>query len=121
MTIVNRLNQVEVLKQKFTNGVGLPFQGLLPESSIQEALNAEKIKYRQRLFDPFVTLWAFLSQALDPDKSCAKAVSRVSAYLASVKAPIPSNDTSAYCQARKRLSEKLLQRLFVTVSQGLEN
>lgn len=64
---------------------------------------------------------AFLSQILDPDKSCANAVSRVIAYLASVKAPIFLNDTSAYCQTRKRLSEKLLQRLFVTVSQRLEN
>jgi hypothetical protein len=43
MTIANRLNRVEVLKQN-TNSVGLPFQGLLLEFSIQEALNAEKIK-----------------------------------------------------------------------------
>jgi len=35
-------------------------------------------------------------------------------------AGIPSKDTSAYCQARKRLSEKLLQRLFSTITQNLE-
>lgn len=40
------------------------------------ALKAENIKYRRRLFDPFVTLWVFLSQVLDPDKSCHNAVSR---------------------------------------------
>lgn len=113
-------SRVQILKQKFTQSIGLPFQDLLPESTIKEALAAEKIKYRRRLFDPFVTLWTFLSQVLDADKSCHNAVSRVIAWLASENAEIPSEDTSAYCQARKRLPEKLLQRLFGTVAQGLE-
>ncbi len=56
---------VEILKRKFTNSVGLPFRELLPESTIVEALEAEKIEYRNRLFNPIVTLWAFLSQVLD--------------------------------------------------------
>jgi len=33
---------------------------------------------------------------------------------------VPSQDTSAYCQARQRLSEKLLQQLFGKVAQGLQ-
>lgn len=120
MTITNIPNRVEILKQKFTNSLGLPSRDLLPESTICEALKAEKISYRWRLFDPFVTLWVFLSQVLDTDKSCTHAVSRVIAWLASVNAPIPSSDTSAYCQARSRLPENLLQRLFSTVAQNLE-
>ena len=113
-------NQVQILKQKFTQSFGLPFQSLLPESTIQAALDAEKVKYRRRLFDSFVTLWTFLSQVLDSDKTCHNAVSRVIAWLAAEDAEIPSVDTSAYCQARKRLPEKLLQRLFGQVAQGLE-
>lgn len=42
------------------------------------------------------------------------------AWLASENAEILSSDTSAYCQARKRLPENLLQRLFGTVAQDLE-
>ena len=57
-------NRVEILKQKFTTSVGLPLRPLLP-SAIMEALAAEKISYRNRLFNPVVTLWAFLSQVLD--------------------------------------------------------
>lgn len=53
-------NRVEILKHKFTTSVGLPFREILPESTIMEALAAEKIKYRNRLFNPVVTLWAFL-------------------------------------------------------------
>lgn len=120
MTIPTLPNRVQILKQKFTQSLGLPFRDLLPTSTIQEALDAEKIKYRCRLFDPFVTIWAFLSQVLNTDKTCHKAVSRIIAWLAGVDAEIPSEDTSAYCQARQRLPEKLLQRLFGTVAQGLE-
>jgi len=38
--------------------------------------------------------------------------STVSAWLAAEDYEIPSVDTSAYSQARKRLPEKMLQRLF---------
>ncbi len=120
MTVSTTSYRVQILASKFTNSLGLPFRELLPESSIQAALDAEKIRYRRRLFDPFVTLWAFLSQVLDSDKSCSNAVSRVIAELAGENAQIPSGDTSAYCQARQRLPEKLLQRLFTHVAQGIE-
>jgi hypothetical protein len=39
-------------------------------------------------------------------------VSKVIAYLAGLEVEIPSSDTSAYCQARSRLPETLLQKLF---------
>ncbi len=120
MTIINIPKRVQILRQKFTQSLGLPFQELLPEAIISEVLNTEKITYRQRLFDPFVTLWAFLSQVLDTDKTCHHALSRIIAWLATENAEIPSEDTSAYCQARKRIPEKLLQRLFGTVAQNLE-
>ena len=77
--------------QKFAQSVGLPFRDLLPESTIVEALKASKVKYRNRLFNkevlggklppqtlrPIVTIWVFLSQVLDTDKSLQNAVSRV--------------------------------------------
>ena len=113
-------NRVKILKEKFSQSLGLPFSNLLPESVIEQTLCELKIKYPRRLFDPFVTLWVFLSQVLDADKSCHHAVSRVIAWLAAENAPIASPDTSAYCQARKRLPEKLLQQLFGKVGQNLE-
>jgi hypothetical protein len=121
MTTSNIPNRVQILKDKFNNSVGLPFCDLLPEATIQEALDTLEIKYRRRLFDPFVTLWAFLSQVLDADKSCHNAVSRVIAWLSGENVEIPSQDTGAYCQARQRLPEKLLQQLFGKVAKSLEN
>ena len=113
-------NRVKILKEKFSQSWGLPFQNLLSQSEIQKALDELKIKYRQRLFDPIVTVWAFLSQVLEPDKSCHNAVSRVISYLVGEKVELPSTNTSAYCQARARLPEELLLKLFGKVAQGLE-
>jgi hypothetical protein len=98
--------------QRFANSVGLPFRDLLPESTIIETLEAEKVKYRNRLFNLIVTLWAFLSQVLDTDKSLQNAVSRIIAWLAAAGAEIPAADTGGYSKARKRLPEKLLLKLF---------
>jgi hypothetical protein len=100
--------------------VGLPFGEILPEDSIREALEAEKVKYRSRLFNPIVTLWAFLSQVLDTDKSLQNAVSRVIAWLAAAGEAIPAADTGGYSKARKRLPEKFLLRLLGKTAQGLE-
>lgn len=112
--------RVQILKNKFNNSIGLPFKELLPEASIAETIDELKIKYRSRIFDPIVTLWAFLSQVLDTDKSCHNAVSRIISYLVGEGVEIPSTDTSAYCQARQRLPEKLLEKLFYKAAVCLE-
>ena len=43
MTIINIPKRVQILRQKFSSSLGLPFQELLPEFIIQEVSNAEKI------------------------------------------------------------------------------
>ena len=112
--------RVQILKNKFNKCLGLPFKELLPASVIEKAIGELKIKYKKRLFDPLITLWAFLSQVLDTDKSCHNAVSKIIAYLTGEGVEIPSTDTSAYCQARSRLPEKLLEKLFSQAAQNLE-
>ena len=112
--------RVKILKDKFNECLGLPFKELLPSRVIEETIEELEIKYKKRLFDPFVTLWAFLSQVLDADKSCHNIVSKIIAYLTGQGVEIPSTDTSAYCQARSRLPEKLLSKLFTQAGQSLE-
>ena len=106
----------------------------MPESVIRQAISELKIKYKKRLFDPFVTLWAFLSQVLDTDKTCHNAVSKIIAHLAESEVEVPSllyerlrqrdasrtTDISGYCQARARLPEKLLEKLFNSSARNLE-
>ncbi|MCH8295105.1 IS4 family transposase, partial [Candidatus Poribacteria bacterium] len=95
-------------RQKFAQSIGLPFADVLSESDIESALEDEGVTYRKRLFCPIVTLWAWISQVLDKDKSCKKAVSRVISYLVAEGMTPPSTDTGAYCKARARLKERML-------------
>ena len=104
----------QVLIQQFTSGIGLPFQELLKSEIIEDILKEIGVKYKSRIYNPIVIVWSFLSQVLDPDHSCQNAVSRIIAYLASEGIKTPSENTSAYCQARKKLPEKIFKKLLET-------
>jgi len=62
------------------------------------------VSYRQTLYTPIVTLWAWMSQVLDSDKfkQC-----RQPNYclLATAGETVPSADTGAYSKARKRIPD----------------
>ena len=59
-------------------------------------------------------------QVLDTDKSCHNAVSKIIAHLAEEEVEVPSSDPSGYCQARARLPEELLEKIFNYSAQNLE-
>jgi len=99
------------LCQQFAQTPGLPFAELLTAEQVEEALRAEQVSFRDRLFAPLVTLWVFLSQVLDPDHSCRAAVARFLAWRAARGLAPCSADTGAYCKARGRLPEGVLARL----------
>ncbi len=80
-------NRVEILKQNFIQSAGLPFRDLLPQSTIQQIIDELQIKYYRRIFDPFVTIWAFLSQVLDAEKML-----RADNF----KAEVPNNSKQLY-------------------------
>ncbi len=56
-----------------------------------------------------VTFWAFFSQVISDDASCAAAVARVQCWAQQKGLPIPSKNTGAYCQARADLPLSLLK------------
>ena len=112
--------RVGSLKQKFDHSLGLPFQKVLPESTIDASVQAENRRLRKRIFTPAVTVWALLSQMLCEDKSCKNAVSRIIADRASKGESIPSADASAYSQARQRFPEKALHHMALQTAEGLE-
>jgi hypothetical protein len=104
-------NRAYILKQKFQDSLALPFAQVLPEEVIQRVLEQQGIQYRQTLYTPIVTLWAWMSQVLDADKSLNNAVSRVIAWLTAAGVGVPSGDTGGYSKARKRLSLGVLEQL----------
>jgi hypothetical protein len=83
-------SRAAILKQQFNQSVRLPWQEILPESRIEEILTQEKVLYRNCVYTPIVTLWALISQVLDPDKSLSNAVKRISAWIGAAGGEVPS-------------------------------
>lgn len=112
-------NRAYILKHKLQNCAALPFEQVLNEAMSEQVLQQQQVSYRQTLYTPVVTLWAWLFQVLDPDKSLSNTVTRVVAWLSAAGAPAPSLDTGAYCKARQRLPWRVLQVLLTQTGQAL--
>src|SRR5262245_45417154 len=106
-----RAHQLSALRARFAQADGLPFEDVLSGDRVERALRDENARWRERVYTPLVTLWAFLSQVLCPDGSCRAAVARVLAWLVAGGGPACSPGTGPYCQARRRLPDPLLRRL----------
>jgi hypothetical protein len=113
-------NRASILKQQFLQSVALPWKELLPDSKVKELLALEDLRYYNSVYTPIVTLWAMVSQVLDPDKSLSQAVKRMSTWPSGAGAKPPSSDTGAYSKARQRLPERLVQQLVPVVAEALE-
>jgi hypothetical protein len=106
-----RLSQIETLRTQFAQADGLPFAEVLPVERLEKALEEENASWREVVYGPALTLWAFLTQVTSADGSCRAAVARVLAWLVGQGRPACSPKTDPYCKARQRLSESLLSRL----------
>ena len=106
-----RKQQETLLKQRaelIATSLGeyaLQFEPFLPAELLEE-LSSSK---RERHYGNVTTFWAWLSQVIDRNASCSKAVSMVQSWCAQAQLPIPSSDTGGYCMARKRLAPAFLK------------
>ena len=87
------------------------FRGTFLRTRLDACWRKRGIGIGGRPFPPYVMLWAFVCQVLDPDKSCRKALNRIQAHLLQLDQKSVSTDTSAYCKARLRLPEGLFSKL----------
>jgi hypothetical protein len=97
------------------------FAGLLDPSLVEDALAHARVRWRDCIFTPMVTLGTFLSQVLCPDHSCRAAVARLIAYLAARGQAPCSPDTGPYCKARQRFPLAALSRLVRRIGRMLED
>jgi Transposase DDE domain/Insertion element 4 transposase N-terminal len=100
--------QADALRRQWAATSGLPFADLLSADLVQEVIQALGVCFRDRIFNPVITLWVFLGQIIDADHSCRQAVARLLAWLVGQDQPACSAGTGSYCQARKRLPETVL-------------
>jgi putative transposase len=104
---------------------GLPFSDVLSEEAIQTVFDEEGVSFAQEdddIYTPAVTLWAFLSQALHgkEQRSCLAAVSRVMVLMVALGREPCAKNNGAYCKARAKLTEVVIERLTLEVAQGCE-
>ncbi len=110
-TARKRARQIELLRTQFAQADGLAFADVLPAERVEAALRAAGATWRDCVYTPALTLWAFLGQVVNPDGSCRAAVARVLAWLVARGAPPCAPKTGPYCKARARLPESLFVQL----------
>jgi DDE family transposase len=123
----NSLWRFELVRRSFLQQPGLPFADALSEERLEQALIDEDISFGDEqpdevIYTPAVTLWAFLSQMLftGAQRSCVAAVARVSVLWASLGQKVCDGNTGAYCRARHKLTEGLVQRLVRETAEACE-
>jgi len=114
-----------VVQQSFWLREDLAFADILSEQEIQTAFDEEGVTFAQEegdVYTPAVTLWAFLSQAVfkGEHRSCVAAVARVAVLMVALQRRV-SSDTGAYCRARAKLPEVVLERLTLRLADGCED
>ena len=118
-----------LVSRSFLAQPGLPFADALPEDRIEQAFAEEEIAFASPhadeddlVYTPAVTLWAFLSQMLygDEQRSCLAAVARVAVLWAALGKQVCASNSGAYCRARAKLTEGVLDRLAREVAERCE-
>ena len=92
------------------------FSNVLPPEFLSE-IDPTK---RQRLYGHLPVFWAWIGQILETNASCTKAVSMVQAWCRALGLPVPSSDSSPYCQGRMRLHDGFLRQVDTRIRSVLE-
>jgi hypothetical protein len=112
--------QLQFKHKELESSRGLPFRELLSAEKIRCALERAGVKFRDRIYNPMVTIWACLSQVVcGKFSACGDAVARVIADRSARGEKACSTDSSSFCTARSRLPEQVLVALTQEIGQEL--
>ena len=111
--------QIFQLRRRSAASPALGRDTLLPEATVQRILTEEGATWKQIVYTPWLTFWAFFWQALSPDRCCRAAVKRIAAWMARRGQALDDEDTGPYCKARARLPEAVPLRLMRALGREL--
>lgn len=100
-------HQVDAVRSQLKQQHGLPFLDLLSRALVTDLCRQLNHPWRNRTYTPWITLGLFLSQVLSDDHSCDEAVDRFQKVRSDQGLPAVSPETTSYCEARRRLPERL--------------
>jgi hypothetical protein len=107
-------SRLQHLRQQSLCHLELLLQPFLPPGLLSQA--DEGLNSRERVFSVRRTFFGFLYQVLKPDTSCREIVRQIQALLLLQDQARVDENTSGYCQARKRLPLDTLCRVRVGVA-----
>jgi Transposase DDE domain len=113
-------SQFDSVRDQLEQGQGLPFLKLLSRSLVEASCRHCHHTWRERVYNPWITLSLFLSQVLSDDHSCDDAVDRFQKYRYDQGLPSVSPETTSYCEARQRLPEELVWGLVRRTGQSIQ-
>jgi hypothetical protein len=101
-----RQQRVEALRSSISD-LGSLFHDILSAEWLLEIAS----DIRERSFTQVTVFWAWVSQVLEQNESCANAVTLIQSWHKDKGLRPPSYDTSSYCKARLRLPDEFLDQV----------
>ena len=113
MSISSKLakKQQQTIQERAQNTDSYGFFNLLTSPELLSTVENLLPEHRERLYPPTETLSMFMTQALNEDRSCQKAVNDAVINRVCGGLPVASIATGAYCRARQRLPLKMVSSL----------
>ncbi|QEG41239.1 IS4 family transposase [Roseimaritima ulvae] len=109
-----------VVQSNLQRASSLVLDLLLPHKNVALICADLQYKYRNRIYNPMVTVWLFITQVISADHSCQQTLTRFNAWRVAKGLRRVSSATKAYCTARSKLPEQLFARVLEWTSQQCE-
>lgn len=94
------------------------FEGLIPLDKLSP--NQKGVHSRTRIYSQSVSFFGFLHQVLSPGTPCREVVRKVQSFCSEKKLPLPDSDNGAYCRARSKLDDELLDTIHEHVREKVQ-
>ena len=112
--------EVVELRHRFAQSGQGVFSQVLQTQEVLDEVKTTGGVYRHRQYPPLTTLRLFTEQVLAEDQACQDVVGRHLSERVARGQRACSLNTAAYCQARQRLPQSLVDRLYRGIGQRLE-
>src|SRR5471030_680220 len=112
MDVKQKLQLAQIKKHKKSlSHKNMIFLNEIVGSEKFQQLISECREFRDRIYTPLKTLFIFIKQVLNADKSCKNAVAGFVAEQLITEGKVVSTNTGPYSDARQRLPEPLVSEL----------
>lgn len=105
-----KLAQIEKHKELLSDKSTISLNEIVGSEKCQQIISESRY-FRDRIYTPIKTLFIFIKQVLNPDKSSKNAVAAFAAEQLITEGKIVSTNTGSYSDARLRLPEQMISEL----------